>query len=242
MLKVLKRINRPRRRQPDLHPRSKRYFTLVTQDRFNSEWTPEKIAEAVATWHNWPGFSGESCGNCRATANVLAGGPGWFCPVCEVVVDTGDDEKLLVSEEYNCQSWSCHQMPHENPDYGPTLATIRASRKLLTYPPSMFRRGGDERILPFVRKKQEADRLWQVCVQRAITVDRPCHSYFQIEGTREEAVMWLDYASVAYGGGLFNHVLRQRNLTPATRKQFTLEEVEFHHLDGRNDPNNHYYC
>lgn len=68
----------------------------------------EKIAE-MSTWQYYQGFVGETCGNCRKTANVLAGGPGWICPC----------------GHYNAQLLCGGPMPHEIPDYGPTAETIR---------------------------------------------------------------------------------------------------------------------
>lgn len=77
-------------------------------ERGESSFTVDKIVEARTTWAMFNGFSGESCGRCLAEANVLAGGPGWFCGC----------------GHYNVQSWSCHQIPHEHPDHGPSQATI----------------------------------------------------------------------------------------------------------------------
>lgn len=74
-------------------------------------FTHAQIVNAVLTWANFNGFSGESCGDaCKATANVLAGA-GWFCPC----------------GHYNVQSWNHHQIPHEEPTYGPTRGTICAA-------------------------------------------------------------------------------------------------------------------
>lgn len=67
------------------------------------DYTTTAIAEAVLTWANFNGFTGEQCSVCKATANVLAGGPGWHCPC----------------GHYNLQSWHCHMIPHEAPLYGP---------------------------------------------------------------------------------------------------------------------------
>lgn len=77
----------------------------VTAESF--DYTVEQIAEML-TWQNFQGFSGETCGGCGRTANVLAGGPGWIC----------------VCGHYNAQSWRGGPMPHESPDLGPTAATI----------------------------------------------------------------------------------------------------------------------
>jgi hypothetical protein len=42
------------------------------------------------------GFTASDCSSCRATANVLNGEPGWFCPC----------------GHYNFQSWSDSQIPY----------------------------------------------------------------------------------------------------------------------------------
>jgi hypothetical protein len=78
------------------------------------EVTPEEMdysIEKIREMKQWPGFNGftaESCGSCKATANVLAGGPGWFCPC----------------GHFNVQSWSGFQIPHRAPTYGPGQAKI----------------------------------------------------------------------------------------------------------------------
>lgn len=77
------------------------------------EYTKEQIVNAVKTWANYPGFSAETCGQCKRKANVLAGSPGWFC-------DNG---------HYNVQALSGFDIPHEKPDLGPTRATIYAAHE-----------------------------------------------------------------------------------------------------------------
>jgi hypothetical protein len=72
------------------------------------EYSREDIIIANQTWANYNGFSGETCGVCGATANVLAGGAGWFC----------------VCGQYNAQSLSCFRLPHDSPTYGPDGETI----------------------------------------------------------------------------------------------------------------------
>ncbi len=74
-------------------------------------FTAEKITEAYTSWAMFDGFSGEHCSTCLTDHNVMSRSPGFFCGRC------GD---------YNCQSWSGHQMPHKEPEFGPTLAVIRA--------------------------------------------------------------------------------------------------------------------
>ncbi|KKL11257.1 hypothetical protein LCGC14_2547640 [marine sediment metagenome] len=78
---------------------------------------PHEISKAILTWCHWPGFSGEVCGKCNVTVNTFGHGRGWFCPSCDA---------------YNCQSFSCSFMPWDNPQYGPTLQTIRKGGKLAT--------------------------------------------------------------------------------------------------------------
>ena len=65
-------------------------------------YTALEITEMADTWANYNGFTGETCGACGKTANVLAGGAGWFC-------DCG---------HYNAQSLSNFRAPHERPDVG----------------------------------------------------------------------------------------------------------------------------
>jgi hypothetical protein len=81
-------------------------------------FSAEQIVEAARTWARFDGFEGDTCsgralyrksGKCGLTANVLAGGPGWFC----------------VCGHYNMQSWSSHQMTHTDPDMGPDRVTLR---------------------------------------------------------------------------------------------------------------------
>jgi hypothetical protein len=76
--------------------------------------SPKEIAVAITTWGNWPSFSGEKC-ICGYLANVLAGGPGWECPLCK---------------HFNIQSFSCHNMPWISPVIGPTRDTISSGGKL----------------------------------------------------------------------------------------------------------------
>lgn len=76
-----------------------------------------EIADAILTWANWPGFSGEHCYNpdCKVSMNVFGRGPGYSCPRCG---------------EYNCQSWSHVWIPHETPNYGPPLHVIQLGGRL----------------------------------------------------------------------------------------------------------------
>ena len=84
-------------------------------------YTAPEITEMADTWANYNGFSGETCGACHRTANVLAFGPGWFC-------ECG---------HYNMQALHSANMPHEKPDFGPALSVIqeghKASKKLAAF-------------------------------------------------------------------------------------------------------------
>ena len=72
------------------------------------DFTAEYIAEALDTGVNFSGFSGETCGKCGKTANVLTGGAVWVC----------------VCDHYNSTSFS-HRALHETPDLGPSLEVVR---------------------------------------------------------------------------------------------------------------------
>ncbi len=83
-------------------------------DTFKTEgprdFTVAEIQDARRTWARFDGFSGETCGDCGAKANVLAHSPGWHC----------------ACGHYNIQSYTDHQMAHASPDYGPSAAVIQA--------------------------------------------------------------------------------------------------------------------
>ncbi len=72
----------------------------------NLDFTDDKLVEMFG-WLHFMGFSGETCGSCKKTANVPIG-PGWFCP-CRA---------------FNAMSFSHHQTPYEAPDYGPRSGNI----------------------------------------------------------------------------------------------------------------------
>lgn len=82
-------------------------------EKHRGEYKPTAavFTDACKTWANFNGFSGENGGNCLTDHNVLAGGPGFICSTCG---------------HHNVQSYSCHQMPHEHPEFGPTAAVIHA--------------------------------------------------------------------------------------------------------------------
>ena len=77
-------------------------------------YTTDEITEMANSWRNYNGFSGETCGKCQKTANVLAGGPGWIC-------DCG---------HYNTQGIWGHSIPHEQPDMGTPLIIIDEGHKV----------------------------------------------------------------------------------------------------------------
>jgi len=70
--------------------------------------TREEIVHAATTWANFRGFTAITCQQCEKTANIPARrSAGWIC-VC------GTDNTLSHK----------NQVPYENPDLGPTRATI----------------------------------------------------------------------------------------------------------------------
>lgn len=72
------------------------------------KWSKDKIVEAVTTWNNFNGFTGETCCSCKKKVNVLACGPGWIC----------------VCGEFNAQSFHGANIPHDDPDLGPTQTEL----------------------------------------------------------------------------------------------------------------------
>ncbi|MBU0963982.1 hypothetical protein KKC06_03000, partial [Patescibacteria group bacterium] len=60
---------------------------------------------------NFNGFTAVTCGKCKKKANVLVGGQGWIC----------------TCEHYNVQVIHGANIPHENPDLGPTRAFLQAA-------------------------------------------------------------------------------------------------------------------
>jgi hypothetical protein len=72
-------------------------------------YTPEEIEEMKKTWVNFNGFTGDKCGSCQKTANILVGG-GWFC-------DCGNYVAQLIC--------GVHPTPHESPDMGTPASVIR---------------------------------------------------------------------------------------------------------------------
>ncbi len=77
-------------------------------------YSAEQIASMCSNGGMHSGFTAESCGHCKAKANVFAHNAGWFC----------------ACGDYNCQSWSGSCIPHEHPDHGPSLAVIRAGHAM----------------------------------------------------------------------------------------------------------------
>lgn len=72
-----------------------------------------RITEMSDTWRNYNGFTGETCGVCKKTANVLALGPGWVCDC----------------KHFNVQSFIYVQIPHDNPDMGTPKSIIVAGHQ-----------------------------------------------------------------------------------------------------------------
>ena len=72
-------------------------------------YTAEEITEMADIWANDQSFTGETCGKCKKTANVFAGGAEWFC-------DCG---------HYNVQSFGSFNMPHNFPDMGTPSKVIK---------------------------------------------------------------------------------------------------------------------
>lgn len=91
---------------------------------------PHEIADAIRSWHAWPGFSGESCARCYCTVNTFGHGPGWFCPNPNCKADAKVELNYDEDEYFNNQSFSNSFMPHRHPRYGPTLQIIRKGCKL----------------------------------------------------------------------------------------------------------------
>lgn len=68
------------------------------------KWTDEQIADVA---RRETGFTAASC-SCGKTANVRANDAQWWCPC----------------GKWNTLDWYERQIPHEKPDFGPTLARI----------------------------------------------------------------------------------------------------------------------
>ncbi len=80
--------------------------------RYEKPWTVDRLVDALQTWHQWPGFTGETC-SCGITANVLNEKP-WFC-------SCGRDNLL---DRHNTRK------THTTPDLGPSLGLINAGHEL----------------------------------------------------------------------------------------------------------------
>ncbi len=76
-------------------------------------YSAAQIASMCSDGGIFNGFTAESCGHCRAKANVFAKNASWFC----------------ACGHYNHQS-CCYRIPHEKPDYGPSLAAIREGHEI----------------------------------------------------------------------------------------------------------------
>ncbi len=73
-----------------------------------------QIASMCSNGGIYNGFTAESCGHCKAKANVFAHNAGWFC----------------TCGHYNVQSWNHSCIPHEQPDLGPSQATLREGHEI----------------------------------------------------------------------------------------------------------------
>lgn len=76
-------------------------------------FTEEEITQMWNNWERFNGFSGETCTQCHADANLLAlgGMGGWSCSTCG---------------HFNFHPDSEPKAAHEHPDFGPNGETIRA--------------------------------------------------------------------------------------------------------------------
>lgn len=101
-----------------------------------------QICEAVLTWANYNGWTGERCGRCGSTANVLAGGPGWICPC----------------GHYNVQCWHGAFLPHDDPTYGPPSFFITHGHDLsLRVFVAHFERHGEHHPRDYFRRATSND-------------------------------------------------------------------------------------
>ena len=96
------------------------YITHWKRGKIMPSTTPEQMdysLDQMVEFFSWrfftEGFVGESCGMCKATANVMGGGAGWVCPC----------------GHYNNQCWHGGPMAHSVPDYGPPAKRIRWAAK-----------------------------------------------------------------------------------------------------------------
>jgi len=78
-------------------------------------YSVEKIVE-MCSWIYFQGFTGDSCGACKKTVNILDGIPGWMCPNCG---------------SYNAMPFhGSGRIPFESPDYGPSREHIQEAYRL----------------------------------------------------------------------------------------------------------------
>lgn len=76
-------------------------------------YSTEKIAE-MSTWPYYQGFTADTCGSCKKTANVLAGDPGWFC----------------ACGHFNVLPFHGSRIPYDSPDLGPSQEIIKEGHRL----------------------------------------------------------------------------------------------------------------
>ena len=125
------------------------------------KWKPDAIVEAILTWHNWPGFTGDRC-SCGKTANVLGCRPGWFC-VCGAYNVQGDYMKK----------------PYDRPHLGPDKHVFKRVRAQLTHPPYVH-------WYTWVRRRQPGDQKWRIVLKRGGVIHRPEGYFYTHEGSQEE--------------------------------------------------------
>lgn len=75
------------------------------------DYSIDEIQSARRNWARFEGFSGETCGKCNATANVLAASAGWHC----------------ACGHFNIKSWTNKHTLHDLPDYGPRRLVVVAA-------------------------------------------------------------------------------------------------------------------
>lgn len=91
------------------------------------QWTADRIADGILTWHMWPGFQGTHCRVCKCEMNVQGMSYDHWCPECEDKAKKKDpDFRHYVMCSMHNEGW----MPHEQPKFGPTQATIRDGSSL----------------------------------------------------------------------------------------------------------------
>ena len=88
----------------------------------NEQWTAKTIADGILTWHTWPGFEGHQCRKCNCEMNVLGMSYDHRCPDCD---PDGKHHSM-------CSMHHEGRFPFEQPEFGPSMETIRAGGCLAT--------------------------------------------------------------------------------------------------------------